>query len=113
MKLAFWAAFSKRRCLGPADGFCEWQREGADGKLMAFAGLWGRCGFLRVRRFAASVASASRHLPQPHAAPRHAVPPCYERPTRASRRRGKELGRERGGGRMSGGGHRRCSLTPA
>jgi putative SOS response-associated peptidase YedK len=49
-KPAFRAAFSRRRCLVPADGFFEWQKT-ADGKQpwyihaaanepMAFAGLW-------------------------------------------------------------------------
>lgn len=49
-KPAFRAAFRQRRCLVPADGFYEWQREGLrkqpfyirmrDGKPFAFAGLW-------------------------------------------------------------------------
>lgn len=49
-KPAFRAAFKKRRCLIPADGFYEWQRVGAgkiphrivigDGDPFAFAGLW-------------------------------------------------------------------------
>ena len=51
-KPSFRAAFSKRRCLVPADGFYEWRREGSvrqpwfiaprDGELIAFAGLWER-----------------------------------------------------------------------
>ena len=50
VKPAFRAAFSKRRCLIPADGFYEWRREGSvrqpwliarrDGGPMALAGLW-------------------------------------------------------------------------
>ena len=49
-KPAFRAAFKRRRCLIPADGFYEWQKDGKaktphfihmrDGKLFAFAGLW-------------------------------------------------------------------------
>ncbi len=49
-KPSFRAAFARRRCIVPADGFYEWQREGAvrhpwyvtarDGEPMAFAGLW-------------------------------------------------------------------------
>jgi len=51
-KPAFRAAFARRRCLVPADGFYEWRtEEGAkqpfrigfrDGRLFAFAGLWER-----------------------------------------------------------------------
>ncbi len=51
-KPAYRAAYKKRRCLIPADGFYEWHREGdvkipyfisaADGAPMAFAGLWER-----------------------------------------------------------------------
>lgn len=50
VKPAFRAAFAKRRCLVPADGFYEWRREGSvrqpwliarrDRELMALAGLW-------------------------------------------------------------------------
>jgi putative SOS response-associated peptidase YedK len=50
-KPSFKQAFSKRRCLIPADGFYEWQKRGKgpsqpvyirrrDGSLFAFAGLW-------------------------------------------------------------------------
>jgi len=49
-KPAFRAAFSRRRCLVPADGFFEWQKtvtgkqpwyiHARDGQPLAFAGLW-------------------------------------------------------------------------
>jgi putative SOS response-associated peptidase YedK len=49
-KPAYRAAWKKRRCLVPADGFYEWQKAGAakipqhilmkDGEPFAFAGLW-------------------------------------------------------------------------
>jgi putative SOS response-associated peptidase YedK len=50
-KPAFKRSFEKRRCIVPADGFYEWERidaktkqpwfiSRADGKPMAFAGLW-------------------------------------------------------------------------
>lgn len=49
-KPAFRAAFKKRRCLIPADGFYEWRKEGsgktpyyisaADEQPLVFAGLW-------------------------------------------------------------------------
>lgn len=49
-KPAFRSAFGKRRCLIPADGFFEWQKQGSkkqpflfrlrDGEPFAFAGLW-------------------------------------------------------------------------
>jgi len=49
-KPAFRAAYEKRRCLVPADGFYEWQKSGSgkiphhigmtDGAPFAFAGLW-------------------------------------------------------------------------
>jgi putative SOS response-associated peptidase YedK len=51
-KPAFRAAFKRRRCLIPADGYYEWLREGKQklphlyqieqGKPFAFAGLWER-----------------------------------------------------------------------
>lgn len=52
-KSAFKAAFQRRRCLIPANGFFEWQRREGRGKqpyfvrlknreLLAFAGLWDR-----------------------------------------------------------------------
>lgn len=49
-KPAFRTAFARKRCLIPADGFYEWQRDGKlrtpyfiarpDGQSVAFAGLW-------------------------------------------------------------------------
>jgi len=49
-KHSFRDAYHRRRCLIPANGFYEWQRQGAfkqpycihpaDGELFAFAGLW-------------------------------------------------------------------------
>ena len=51
-KPSFRNAFRRRRCLVPADGFYEWQRvgerkqpfyiSGADGRPLAFAGIWSR-----------------------------------------------------------------------
>ena len=52
VKPAFRESLESRRCLIPADGFYEWQRNGktrqpycfevGDGELFAFAGLWDR-----------------------------------------------------------------------
>jgi putative SOS response-associated peptidase YedK len=49
---SFRDAFSRRRCLVPADGFYEWRREGdlkvphwfrpRDGSVVSFAGIWER-----------------------------------------------------------------------
>lgn len=49
-KPAFRSAYKSRRCLIPADGYCEWLRQGKDklpylyefdgGKLFSLAGLW-------------------------------------------------------------------------
>ena len=57
-KSAFEAAWRARRCLIPADGFCEWNRRDAakqpwlfelkDGEPFAFAGLW-ECWTVRER----------------------------------------------------------------
>jgi putative SOS response-associated peptidase YedK len=51
-KPSFRSAFKSRRCLIPADGFCEWQKAGSkkqpfyvtlrDSGPFAFAGLWER-----------------------------------------------------------------------
>ena len=51
---AFREAYQRRRCLVPADGFFEWQKDGTtqtsapgrrqgDQAPFAFAGLWERC----------------------------------------------------------------------
>lgn len=52
VKPAFGEAFARRRCLIPADGFYEWQRQAGgkqpyvfrrrDGRIMALAGFWER-----------------------------------------------------------------------
>jgi putative SOS response-associated peptidase YedK len=54
VKPSFRAAFARRRCLIPADGWYEWLRDGkrrrayymtpADGSPLAFAGLWSSWG---------------------------------------------------------------------
>ena len=65
-KPAFRAAFPRRRCLVPADGFYEWVRRGdarepwlvfpRGGGLMAFAGLWERWRVPEGARLAGSLA---------------------------------------------------------
>ena len=70
VKPSFRAAFSKRRCLVPADGFYEWRREDSvrqpwliarrDGGPMAFAGLWERW---RVLEGAVLRGSLAEHRP--------------------------------------------------
>jgi len=68
-KPAFRAAFRRRRCLVPADGFYEWTRQGKvrtpwlvtprGGGLMAFAGLWERWRVPASARLSGSLAERS------------------------------------------------------
>ena len=65
---AFRRAFAARRCLIPADGFYEWQRDGerrqpwligaAEGGPFAFAGLWERWRVREDARLTGTLAEA-------------------------------------------------------
>ena len=67
-KPAFRRAFAARRCLIPADGFYEWERDGKrkqpwlisarEGGLFAFAGLWERWRVREGVRLAGTLAEA-------------------------------------------------------
>ena len=73
VKPPFRAAFSKSRCLVPAQGFYELGREGSvrqpwliarhDGELMAFARSWERWPVSRVRCFVPRSPNAGRAMP--------------------------------------------------
>lgn len=91
-KPAFREAFQQRRCLIPADGFFEWQKQGAkkqpyliarpDGGLFAFAGLWeswGRDG-LRIESCTIITTTANQVLEPLHDRMPVILPPQdYER----------------------------------
>lgn len=81
-KPSFRAAYRKRRCLVPADGFYEWKGEGTakqpylvarpDGATLAFAGLWehwqgqGEDGPLTIESFAILTTDANATLKPIH-----------------------------------------------
>ena len=76
-KPAFRAAFRKRRCLIPADGFYEWQRTDGgpkqpfhirrhDGRPFAFAGIWEDWRDGEIRSCAILTTEASEDLREIH-----------------------------------------------
>ena len=85
-KPAFRAAFRKRRCLIPADGFYEWQRADGgpkqpfhirrrDGHPFAFAGIWEDWRDGEVRSCAILTTDANEELQQVH----HRMPVILDR----------------------------------
>ena len=85
-KPAFRAAFRKRRCLIPADGFYEWQRADGgpkqpfhirrrDGRPFAFAGIWEDWRDGKVRSCAILTTDANEELQKVH----HRMPVILDR----------------------------------